>query len=231
MNILIVEDDELQASALKEIIINHNRNWCIFTAKNTKTALTILTDNKVDIFFLDIEFQNERDTNGLQLAESIRDMPEYRNTPILFTTAYKENIYRAINSIHCFDYITKPFKKEDIHKSLKDLSVIQNSIADSITIRDPNGVYIVIKFNDIIYLETIKHSIFFHTLNGDFNYAGKTLNNIMNELNSSFIRIHKKYIINIAFVSNYDKTNQLIKLHNTTLPVGRIYKTDIDKHF
>ena len=75
MNILIVEDDNLQAEALKMIISEYNSSWNFFIANDTIIATSLFTNNTIDIFFLDIEFTKEPETDGLILAESIRANP------------------------------------------------------------------------------------------------------------------------------------------------------------
>ena len=94
MIILIVEDDNLQAEALKMIISEYNSSWNFFIANDTIIATSLFTNNTIDIFFLDIEFTKEPETDGLILAESIRANPLYQSTPILFITGYKDSYFQ-----------------------------------------------------------------------------------------------------------------------------------------
>lgn len=228
MNILIVEDDNLQAEALKMIISEYNSSWIFFIANDTIIATSLFTNNTIDIFFLDIEFTKKPETNGLILAESIRANPLYQSTPILFITGYKDKIYNAINTIHCFDYILKPYSKSAIFKTLDDLSAPKAPSAKSITIKDFNGVYIVIYFEKLIYAESYNHGVMFHTVDGDFHYIRHCIADLTDILDSSFLQIHKKYIVNKSFITSYDKTTRYLHINGVALPVGRVYKPEVD---
>ena len=54
------------------IISEYNSSWNFFIANDTIIATSLFTNNTIDIFFLDIEFTKEPETDGLILAESIR---------------------------------------------------------------------------------------------------------------------------------------------------------------
>ena len=47
-------------------------------------------------------------------------------------------------------------------------------------------------------------------------------------LDSSFLQIHKKYIVNKSFITSYDKTTRYLHINGVALPVGRVYKPEVD---
>lgn len=231
MNILIVDDDVLQSEALKKIILEYNSSWTIFCANNTTTATSLFTDNPIDIFFLDIEFPEEKDTDGLILAKTIRNSPDYQSSPILFTTAYENKVFEAISNIHCFDFIVKPYDKGAICKTLDSLTSTNAISKNEITIKDMSGVFIVVNYRNIIYVESYNHGVLLHTVLGDYHYVRHYINEMVTTLDNSFLQIHKKYIINKNFITSYDKTNQYLHVKNAALPVGRVYKPSLDNYF
>lgn len=228
MNILIAEDDSLQLAALKEIVNKYNSDWHIFSTCSSVEAKDILSTQNINIFMLDIEFDNCPAYDGLSLAQDIRHIPAYHNTPILFITAYKDKVYKAVNDIHCYGFITKPYVEESIHHTLRDLDTATPHVPAKVTIRDKNGIYYNIVLTDIIYIESYKHGTLYHTVNGNFHYCRHSLTTALDELDDSFIQIHKKYIINKNYINNYDKTKLLVQIQNTPLPVGRSYKPSVD---
>lgn len=86
MIILILEDDERQAVALKNIITDYKKNWIIYTTQTYEEALYTCAKFPIDIFLLDIELGKKSDKNGFDFAKEIRMMNKYTNIPIIFIT-------------------------------------------------------------------------------------------------------------------------------------------------
>lgn len=229
MIILLLEDNKEQAVALKEIIESYKIDWCVITAYTYESALSISKNTAIDLFLLDIELGNNSNKTGLDFASNVRSNNQYTNSPIIFITAIKEQIYSAINSIHCYGFIIKPYTVSSIHKAIDDLINMSESNIDYIQIKDTSGIYHNLYFKDIIYIEVAGHTTVFHTVNGNFTFNRHPLSQTLNELDSRFIRIHKKYIINCDYIKNYDKTTQKINTLTESLSVGRQYKSEFEK--
>lgn len=228
MVLLLVEDNEMQALALKEMISEYKPDWTIIVSYTYEIALKVSMEHTIDMFLLDIELCSDCKKTGLDFAEEIRMKKQYSHTPIIFITAYDEQIYRAINSIHCYNYIVKPYNRSTIHKAIDDF---ENSIepkVDYINIKDSCGVFYTLYYKDILYIEATSHNTVFHTINGDFVYIRHSLTDTFEELDYRFIRVHKKYIVNCDYVKNYDKTTMKINIAGTSISVGRQYKTNFE---
>ena len=93
-----------------EILSNVNAalrgHYKVLGAPGGKQALEIMTRQKIDLFYLDIEMP---EMDGFELARRIRADSKYADTPILFLTgnASRENIEKGI-SIGISDFIVKP---------------------------------------------------------------------------------------------------------------------------
>lgn len=228
MVLLLLEDDKNQAFALKEMINEYKSDWSIIIAYTYEDAIKACMNFAIDMFLLDIELGSDCHKTGLDFAEEIRMTKEYHKIPILFITAYKEQIYKAINSIHCYNYITKPYNRTSIYKAIDDFENSLEPKIDYINIKDPSGVYYTLYYKDIIFIEAASHNVVFHTNNGAFVYNRHSLLETMNELDNRFIRIHKKYIINRDFIKNYDKTTLKINTESESISVGRQYKSNFE---
>lgn len=259
MNILIVEDDEIQLNSLENIVLGYktskySTSQTIFKALSFSEATSLYTENNIDLFFIDIVLETDSADDGLSLAENIRKLPNYRTTPIIFITAYTAQIFKAINSIHCFSYITKPYNSSDVYNAISDIEHKFLHTNDNLIVRDERNIYYNIKFNSIIYIENSMHRAIIHTINGDFKHLSHTLDSILTVLDQRFIRIHKKYVINTEYIKNYDKSNRLLMLSytihdnktvdnkiwdkntfhsnkNRQLPIGRNYKKAFENIF
>lgn len=231
MVLLLLEDNQKQALALKEIINEYKPDWSIIISYTYENALKICMNFTIDMFLLDIELGTECNKTGLDFAIEIRMKKQYCSIPIIFITAYDEQIYKAINTIHCYNYIIKPYSRSSIHKAIDDF---ENSIEpkiDYINIKDSCGVFYTLYYKDIIYIEAASHNTIFHTINGAFIYNRHSLSDTLDELDKRFIRVHKKYIINCDYVKNYDKTTMKINTENTSISVGRQYKSDFETNY
>jgi len=78
----------------------------VLGAPGGKIALEIMSRQKIDLFYLDIEMP---EMDGFELAGRIRADNTYKNTPIIFLTgnASRENIARGIR-LGISDFIVKP---------------------------------------------------------------------------------------------------------------------------
>lgn len=231
MIILILEDNKKQAFALKEIIKEYKTDWLIIISFEYEDALKKCMDFEIDMFFLDIELGSDCHKTGLDFAEEIRFQKKYMNIPIIFITAFKEHVYRAVNSIHCYNYIIKPYDPVSIHKAIDDFENSLESKIEYINIKDSSGVYYTLYYKDIIYIESSSHNTIFHTINDTFTYIRHSLSETFEELDDRFIRVHKKYIVNRNHIKNYDKTTQIINTVNACISVGRQYKSDFESNY
>ncbi len=228
-NILIIEDDEIQLNGIKATLKNYDKNFVIYTTTNDLDAAKIYESQTIDLFFLDVDLTNAgSDETGIDIGKKLRTLDRYKTTPIIYITGVPEMIHSAVNDIHCFNYISKPYKEEHIIKALQDLSTPDAPGTSAITIRDLNGVSTTLKCKDIIYVRTEGHIQNIYTLTGPFSTRVKNIKDLLSELPEYFIQIHKSHIINCQYIKSYDKTMCMVSVGTISLPVGRSYKKDFD---
>lgn len=127
MNILIVDDKpnlaRVTAVALRTL------NCHSMTADNTTAATKILTTEKVDAVFLDLNLNGE---NGFLFLSQLVD--QFPSVPvILFTAQTREEIQPEALRRGAFDCLFKPFTLDDLRHQLSRLEHNRNPAA-------PNGV-------------------------------------------------------------------------------------------
>ena len=109
LTILVAEDDEINYLYIKEIFRETGAG--LIRAVNGKEAVEIcLNSNNIDIVLIDIKMPV---MNGYEAIKRIR---EFRpNLPIIAQTAFalSNEMLKAFNA-GCNDYISKPFKKEQL---------------------------------------------------------------------------------------------------------------------
>lgn len=113
--ILILEDDKDVRDSIKEILLMNNFN--VLVAANVKEALENLENVKPDLIISDIVMP---EYSGLEFLETIRKIPVLFNVPFIFLTAQSDNgkIREGMN-LGADDFITKPFKIDDLLQSIK----------------------------------------------------------------------------------------------------------------
>ena len=107
INILVIEQNEEDLSALMQIIRNVGHN--IFIAKNDQDALKLLEEKKFVLVFCSLDLPNSED---VQLLRMIHHKNVAKNYTVIATSSSKEKLYASVgkNSAHmAMDYLVKPY--------------------------------------------------------------------------------------------------------------------------
>lgn len=230
--ILIVEDDTIQQNALSTILTHYNENFLICTASDFNSALDCISNTHFDIIFLDLKLDEELNTptNGLQLGIKIRSISGYQFTPIVFITSIPELIQQALNETGCFRYILKPYTDDDIIKCLDNLLHSPLVAPPSFSFTSFYGGKLRIPENSILYFCTAaNHRIHIETVDGSYETTDYTLEQLEHLLSYGFFRCHRKYLINLEHITDYDKTRRIVYLNDETIPLGRSSKAQMDE--
>ncbi len=248
----IIVDDEMPARENLKLLLN---DFCpeveiLGMGENVEEAKQLIADKKPEAVFLDIRMPSGEE--GLELLEDAAK----NNFQIIFVTAFKELAIKAFN-INAIHYLLKPIDIEDLQQSvqklitykklfLKDNSNIENYIkslknfskniqrqntSNKITISHTKGIKII-EDSSILFLEGDGNCTNIHFVNDNTFFDTRTLKIYENFLNSErFFRIHKKYIININYLTDYvNEDGYFAKMNaNLLLPVARARISDFMK--
>lgn len=226
MQCLVVEDQKEQAQALSILISNYIKNTTVYIAASISEALQLLTKYAIDLFFLDIMLTDEASVagDGIELGKLIHTMKHYQTTPIIYVTSYSNRMEDAINDVHCFGFLRKPYTDADVYKLLDSLFTIPQNT--SLQIRTKECIFREISFSNLLFIRAKGKYMTYHTLDACHTSRQYTMQALEEILPSYFVRCHKSYLINQHFFSSYDAANQCILLENykEPIPVGRNYK-------
>ena len=223
--IMIVEDDVLIAKGLETIIESIDDNLDVSITGYAEEALRYMEDNHYDAFLLDIQLE---DYSGIELAKKIRDRDEYKLTPIIFITAVPSRELMAFKEIHCYDYIIKPFKEEEVKKALETIinhGIKQKDRPGTFKIIQKSYSYIL-KQDEIIYIESRNKNLLLVTINEKIKLSNYSIRKILEELDSNFIQCHRGFIINTKYIKKINHGENRIKISNIEelIPIGRKFK-------
>ncbi len=113
-NVLVVEDEELMRSILRQLLEDEGYN--VFTANSAETALEIFPANNISVTLTDIRMAG---MDGLELLDQINAID--KDALVIIMTAYS-SVDSAIAALRkgAYDYITKPFVNEDLLQTVKN---------------------------------------------------------------------------------------------------------------
>ena len=168
---------------------------------------------------------NENDTYGKIKINS----KEINETDIFIAIIGENNdghdyINEAINSVHCYGFLTKPYLPNDVFQMLDSIS--QKKTSAILKLKNSDCIYREINFSDILLIESHLHYLHYHTQNNVHRSRQYTMKQLETILPNYFVRCHKSYLVNRHFISSYDPINRRLHLanHATLIPVGRNYR-------
>lgn len=231
-NVFIVEDNRHQLEQVTELVRAHSSLELYSSSRNGREALEILRETEVDLLLLDI---NLPEMTGVELLENLEDPPY-----IIFITAYDEYAIRAFE-LGAIDYILKPVTDERFNKSIQRfLSLTGKKTSGQKPVKKlglsfkSRGNSYFISYGDIVYFTASGKGTIVHTGEKDFD-ASSLMKDVEAKLpSSSFIRVHRKYIVNSAFISYTRKDRDSMYLvlkddDDTQVPVSKSYRETIMK--
>lgn len=218
----VIVDDEPMAREILESFINKTPNLeLISSCKNAVEALQIAQNEKIDLFFLDI---NMPEINGLSLAKIIN-----KQSKVIFTTAYRDYAVDGFD-LHATDYLLKPIAFDRFLQAVQKISVPKPSNKTSEEAEKSKNFMFVradrkmvkINFDNILYIESLSDYVKIYT-NQDTIITRETISNLDESLpKKQFLRVHRSYIIAINKIDSY--TNEYIEIQKKAISISRSYK-------
>jgi len=215
---LVVDDEELARTLIATYIGKLDFLELVGTAENPLEALKIMKEQQVDLLFLDIQMP---ELKGTVFAKTVSE-----NTKIIFTTAYSE--YALVGyDLNALDYLLKPITFERFLTAVNKFNInTVNEVEESMTIKSGYDLYKV-KYDDIKYIESDSEYVIYHTTEKKImsNQSLKLLEKLLPK--SSFLRVHRSYIINKNFVTGLKGRDLL--LSEDVIPVSDSYFETVKK--
>jgi DNA-binding LytR/AlgR family response regulator len=219
---LAIDDEPLALELLVDNISKVPFLKLIAACDNVMDAMKEMQHEPVDLIFLDIQMPG---LTGLQFIESMTEKPM-----IILITAYKQYALEGYN-LDVTDYLVKPVSLDRFMKACnkaKQLFELKSTpkIAPKPEYIFVNADYSMVKITltDIVYIEGLKDYISFHLKSAKHPLVTRMpMKTIEEQLPSStFIRIHKSYIVSISFITAIRKSS--IFIDSLELPLSDTYR-------
>jgi CheY-like chemotaxis protein len=126
-NILLVEDDESDAFAVKSVL---ESKYTVHLAVDSAEALRQMYLHPIDVIMLDINL-GDKSLSGFQLIDYIRMLGKFDKVKIIAMTGKSLSTMEENTSFVKFDsYLYKPITKEGIVKAIEDALLLRTGEPD-----------------------------------------------------------------------------------------------------
>ena len=198
-------DDEAPARACLASLIRAQGRPC--EVVEYASAGDCLADRReIDLLFLDIAL-NAAGPDGMALARQIREGGPAARPVIIFVTGYERYVFDAFD-VGAFQYLLKPVDEEKFAqvfaRAAAQLEAGRDTPARTLTLQSA-GVSRTVPLDSIYYIESSNHKVVLRLKDGEFSCYAK-IRDLEAELGDQFFRVHKGYLVNLAYVEGYGKT-------------------------
>jgi DNA-binding LytR/AlgR family response regulator len=245
MHILIAEDESLHASFL-QIIVQEMGYYLPKVIGNAEKLLEEVATQTPDLVLLDISLRGMK--NGIEIAEIWNEAG--LKIPFIFITSMTDkNIFERAAKTNPANYITKPFKAEDVkraialalnnhahqlweNKQLQQIQEIDNSLVlQNAFFVKTNKEIVKVEMDNIMYLEVVEK--FTKILTPTESHMVRTpLNSVAEKLPTQyFLQVHRNFIVNLRWIEKVDVENSEIIIGKHRIPISKRMKEALFKRF
>lgn len=224
MNVLIVDDNTIDANRLYKLLYNFfylNHIECKVHIVNNVNDIKL--GNEYDLIFLDIEINN---SNGICVAKELRKFN--KNTRIIIVSNYEKYALEGYK-VQANRYFLKPVNPVEFNAEMSD--VLKQYILQNKYFMDNKLCNHKIYYRDILYIETLQRHSYIYLSNDDpiiSLYPLKYWTEIFKD--AYFAQSHKSFIVNLQNVSSFN-SNEINLINNKKLPLSRKYKESFLKQY
>ena len=187
---------------------------------NAEDALTYLSENLVDLIFLDVEMPG---ASGFELMDRLVYSPQ-----VILTTSKTEYAYDAFQ-YNVTDYLKKPFTYQRFLESLQKVEKKKQEddggeANDHIFIK-ADGKLVRLQNDDILYIESMGDYVKFITAERKY-ITHNTIKNLETKVDAQrFMKVHRSYIVNLSRIDDIQENQLYIK--GSVIPVSKAHKARV----
>ncbi|MES2775933.1 MAG: LytTR family DNA-binding domain-containing protein [Bacteroidota bacterium] len=218
----VIDDEPIARDILEDFINQDERLLLQGNYKNAREALKGITEQPVELVFLDI---NMPGLTGFQFLKSMTNPPA-----VIFTTAYREHAMEGFDA-NAIDYLLKPIAIERfllaVNKGWKFLRPATTDTSEAMPVKQTEDFFFVkadgglvkIFFRDILFIEALKEYVKIVTKDRSV-ITYHTISGLEEKLpTGAFYRVHRSYIVNIKAITSIEGFSLKIDKHE--LPISR----------
>lgn len=211
---IIVDDEPKSVRLLQGYLSGFDAVEVAGLGYNAQDAVLLIQTHKPHLVFLDISMPGE---NAFELLSRF----EQRDFEVIFTTAYDQYALRAFEE-HALHYLLKPIDHRKLEKALERcVQIFENKAAGSnnetteeakkeavkLSIPTHNG-YALVDVDKIIRCEGEGNYTKIYTADNKSYLVSQSIKVFEDKMAANgykFFRVHKKHLINMAFVDAFSR--------------------------
>ena len=210
-----------------EFVHQAKGNFVINDYSSSKLLFVHHSSEPYDVIFLDIDMP---ELTGFDLANKLQEIN--KKSCVIFVSSHSELVFNSFY-FHPLNFIVKDTDdviKENLHNVVTQL-LLKIKQDKKLILESVESGRISVYLSDVLYIESSKHYIVYHLTNSKTVQIRDNISDAeKNYEDFDFIRIHKKYIVNLKHIFNVDKNNSLIIFkQGFDLPISRNYKGLVDE--
>ena len=214
---LVIDDENRTRDLIAKMINSFGLDIeAIPAGESVASGLKAIEEHHPDVVFLDIQMP---DGTGFDLLRSI----PHKSFEVIFITAHEEFAIKAIK-FSALDYILKPVDADELKAAVEraiasighkkeesQFDALQLNIQPNqrrrLVLKTQESVHVV-ELDNIIRCEADRNYTSFYLTGGKKILVSKTLKDYETLLSGhNFLRVQQSHLINLDFVSRYDKGN------------------------
>lgn len=224
--IFAICDDNRDASAYIADALKQRYGGSISTVEfdSAEGLASYITDGNIpNCIFMDIVLG---DDNGI---DELRKLVNYlRDIPVIFFTGFTEYCQDIFIDFTPFGLLTKPIdEKKLFYYSDKIVALCDDmNLSFMVSIGKKRTV---LKNSKVMYVESDKRKLIYHTVNGDYEEYIK-MDAALEKLRAGFIRCHKSFAVNYRYIKSIDKT-RIVLQNGTEICVSRQFSESAKSNY
>ena len=226
MNTLIVDDNKIARTTMKQLASQVKDITLVGECANAMDAYNLLQEQPVDLVLLDIEMPG---MTGLELTKNLGN----KRPVIIFTTSKKEYAAEAFE-LNVVDYIVKPVTPARFIQAVDKAREILQSNTEEFKLNDEEFIFIRdsnivrrLKLDDILFAEAMGDYVKLYTPQ-KFFAIHTTLKAVEERLPASkFLRVHRSYIVALSKIDTIQ--DGALVINGKPIPVADAYRAALNK--
>lgn len=184
------------------------------------------TGMALDIIFLDIKFGESID--GVTIGQMLRSDLRNEMTQIVYVSAMESYAMRLFKN-RPMDFLVKPVKRQDIEKIMREyMRVFGKRRKDIFEYGIGRRRFRVID-DEIMYFQCVGRKVGIITVKEESAEFYGNMDDVRRQLDEDkFWRIHKSYIVNVNYVSEFC-VREVCLNNGVTLPVSRTFRESLQE--
>ncbi len=216
---VIIDDEPIARQLIAEFMDDIDYLELLGEAENPAKAIKLLTENTVDLIFLDI---NMPTINGINFLKSSKT-----TASVIMTTAYPQYAVEAFE-LDVLDYLVKPIpferflkacnKAKEVYNGKKLIAHSGQPAPDHFFIKCDNQIEKVL-YDDLLYVESMMNYVILYTLSRKM-IVYVTLKILEEQLPADkFVKVHKSFLVNRSKIQSI--TGNQVNIGIQKIPVSQ----------